>query len=76
MSAYNQLVSFVDENGLKLWTKDIIPELGDIVIVNDLNRICASFYNYGIDDVKDPKILDNVKIFDKINHPFIIVKSG
>ena len=44
MKAFNELVSFADENGLKIWTKDIITELGDLVIVTELNRICATFH--------------------------------
>lgn len=52
MKAFNELVSFADENGLKIWTKDIITELGDLVIVTELNRICATFHNCGIDDEK------------------------
>jgi len=31
MNAYNKLVSFANENNLKLWSKEDIPELGKLL---------------------------------------------
>ena len=63
MNAYNKLVSFANENNLKIWSKEDIPELGNIIHVTELNRLCASFYNHGLDDMKT---------IDAINNDFII----
>jgi len=63
MNAYNKLVSFANENNLKLWSKEDIPELGNIIYVTELNRICASLYNHGLDDIKT---------IDSIKYDFII----
>lgn len=66
MNAYNQLINFAQHNTLKLWTKDLIPELGNYVIVTDLNLISTKFYNHGVDEITDDIIkYSNFIIGDK-----------
>ncbi len=71
MNAYNQLIKFTQQNRLKLWTKDLIPELGNYAIVSDLNLISTKFYIHGVDDLTDEIIKYSDFIIGEKNIYFI-----